>query len=621
MVVRRRGALMALVAVAALAVAAGYLWRFGQQHEGGGGVVPFLLGGALLAVSLVHVIAWRGAREPLLVVDLTGLRVRLGGQWTGLPWGEIASVEVSAGRRWGDGRVTVRPRDERRSLAEVGRRARLAVFLNLWLYDAALVVPYGLTTTESTSDMAGTLSRLADGRVPVVAGEAPAAEPEPTVEVAARSARQRTGDPDSATPGGSTQAPTRPMCASPAVREASSVSAPSGPRRLAAVVSALRSVPGRRGEVSAPVSREPATVGTLALADRFDEPTESLPELRELRRQTPEEAEAERQGAAADPDSAGPASTEADRPHRTANVELIIDATTDLSALAMRRVRRRPALSTDEPDLAAVESMAPSVISTSTTLDAPPNEIIGIQLRRARDWLAMSVDDLAERTRIRPSVIESIERGDFSPCGGDFYARGHLRMLAGVLGLDPAPIVSSYDEHLASAPVSPRAVFDAELSSGVLRPTGGGGSRWGALVGAVLVLLLVWGVARFLLSGPAPDPSSLTTPISQGPATQGGGLGSPGIGDIVVPPRPVAPTRATLSVDAGAPATSRVVVWDRSMTIVFQGVLHAGESKVVRGPGPLRVMAVDAGVVSLSAPGHPRATLGAPGQRVFRHVR
>jgi len=65
----------------------------------------------------------------------------------------------------------------------------------------------------------------------------------------------------------------------------------------------------------------------------------------------------------------------------------------------------------------------------------------------------MSVDDLAERTRIRPYVIESIEMGDFSPCGGDFYARGHLRMLASVLGVDPAPIVSSYDAHLASAPV------------------------------------------------------------------------------------------------------------------------------------------------------------------------
>ena len=51
------------------------------------------------------------------------------------------------------------------------------------------------------------------------------------------------------------------------------------------------------------------------------------------------------------------------------------------------------------------------------------------------------VDQLAERTRIRPHVIESIEVDDFAPCGGDFYARGHLRTLARVLGVDAAPLL------------------------------------------------------------------------------------------------------------------------------------------------------------------------------------
>ena len=55
----------------------------------------------------------------------------------------------------------------------------------------------------------------------------------------------------------------------------------------------------------------------------------------------------------------------------------------------------------------------------------------------------MSVDDLAERTRIRPHVIEAIEVDDFSSCGGDVYARGHLRALARVLGVDPEPIIAT----------------------------------------------------------------------------------------------------------------------------------------------------------------------------------
>lgn len=595
---------MGLVAVAAMVVAAAYLWRFGDE----GGVVPFLIGSALLAVSLVHAVAWRGSRHPLLVVDLTGLRVRLGGRWTGLPWNDVESLEVAPRGRLGDGRVTVRPRDERRALAEVGSRARLAVLLNRWLYDAALVVPYGLTTTESTSDLVGTLTRLADGRARVVAAEAPSAEPEPTVEVAvpgglADRARRDAAEPAADLPPASPRAPEAVV-----PHEGSS-----GPRRLAGVVSALRSHAARRVATTLPMGGERGTVGTLALADRFDEDTDPLPELSELRRRAPEDSEAEPEISATT--RTGP--VEVDRSHRTANVELIIDATTDLSALAMRKVRHRPLPAEDHGDVgpAGVAEPAAGTVPAASAMTA--SQVIGGEIRQARDWLAMSVDELSERTRIRPSVIESIERGDFSPCGGDFYARGHLRMLAGVLGLDPTPIVSSYDEHLASAPVSPRAVFDAELSGGVLRPTGGGGSRWGALVAAVLVLLLVWGVARFLLTGPTPDPSSLTTPISQGPTGSGTGLGSPGIGDIQIPPPAVAPTRATLRVASGS---SRVVVWDRAMTVVFQGVLHPGQAKVVSGRGPLRVMAVDAGAVSLSARGHPKAVMGDPGQRVFRHV-
>jgi len=601
---------MGLVAIAALVVSAGYLWRFGRQPVANQGIVPFLLGGALLVVSVVHGVAWRESRAPLLIVDLTGLRVRLGGRWTGLPWGDVETVEVAGRGRWGDGRVTVRPRDERRVLADAGLRTRLAVLLNRWLYDAALVVPYGLSTTVSSSDVAGTLSRLADGRVPVVVHEEQSSEPAPTVEVALPGTLRR--DADAAT------GPTldeQPSCDSPGEIEPAARDVPPAPRRLAAVVSALRSQAGRLGEATGPIRREPVTIGTLALSDRLDEETEPLPELSELRRRAPEDDEDLEDLEDLEDD---PAEVEAparpERPLRTANVELIIDATTDLSAQAMRKVRHHPPARADEPpadDDRRLDAALPGA-AARPMFDTPPNEVIGMEVRRAREWLAMSVDDLAERTRIRPYVIESIEMGDFSPCGGDFYARGHLRMLASVLGVDPAPIVSSYDAHLASAPVSPRAVFDAELSTGVLRPTGRGGSRWGALVGAVLVLLLVWGVARFFLADQTPGSDSLRAPTSNAAR-----LGSPGVGNTLLLPPAVPPTRVTLSVASG---TSRVVVWDKAMTVVYRGVLQSGDAKTLSGSGPLRVMAVDGGAVSLAARGHPKALMGKPGQRVFLHV-
>ncbi len=73
---------------------------------------------------------------------------------------------------------------------------------------------------------------------------------------------------------------------------------------------------------------------------------------------------------------------------------------------------------------------------------------IGTSLADARRRAGLTVSDVSQRTRIRESIIRDIEQGDFSACGGDFYARGHIRSIAGVVGADPSPLISEYDaEH------------------------------------------------------------------------------------------------------------------------------------------------------------------------------
>jgi cytoskeletal protein RodZ len=53
---------------------------------------------------------------------------------------------------------------------------------------------------------------------------------------------------------------------------------------------------------------------------------------------------------------------------------------------------------------------------------------------------------VSQQTRIRESIVRAIEQNDFSPCGGDFYARGHIRSIAEVVGTDPVPLIREYDE-------------------------------------------------------------------------------------------------------------------------------------------------------------------------------
>jgi hypothetical protein len=80
---------------------------------------------------------------------------------------------------------------------------------------------------------------------------------------------------------------------------------------------------------------------------------------------------------------------------------------------------------------------------------------IGGALAEARSEAGLSVDQVSDRTRIRATIIRAIERDDYAMCGGDFYARGHIRAIARVVGTDPAPLIQQYDIVHSPPPAEP----------------------------------------------------------------------------------------------------------------------------------------------------------------------
>jgi cytoskeletal protein RodZ len=74
------------------------------------------------------------------------------------------------------------------------------------------------------------------------------------------------------------------------------------------------------------------------------------------------------------------------------------------------------------------------------------NVRIGPTLADARWRAHLTVDEVSNRTRIREAIIWGIEQDDFSACGGDAYARGHIRAIAQVVEIDPDPLIQQYDE-------------------------------------------------------------------------------------------------------------------------------------------------------------------------------
>jgi hypothetical protein len=75
---------------------------------------------------------------------------------------------------------------------------------------------------------------------------------------------------------------------------------------------------------------------------------------------------------------------------------------------------------------------------------------VGEALTEARAQAGLSVDELSERTRIRGTVIRSIEEDDYAACGGDLYVRGYVRALAGAVGIDAQPLIREFDSGRAN---------------------------------------------------------------------------------------------------------------------------------------------------------------------------
>ena len=70
---------------------------------------------------------------------------------------------------------------------------------------------------------------------------------------------------------------------------------------------------------------------------------------------------------------------------------------------------------------------------------------IGAALADARWRSHLTVSEVSSETRIREAIIWGIEKDDFAACGGDAYARGHIRAIANVVGTDPDPLIQEYD--------------------------------------------------------------------------------------------------------------------------------------------------------------------------------
>lgn len=149
---------------------------------------------------------------------------------------------------------------------------------------------------------------------------------------------------------------------------------------------------------------------------------------------------------------------------------------------------------------------------------------IGETLAEARRRAGLTIAEVSTRTRIRQTLIRDIEHDEFDGCGGDFYARGHIRAIAAAVGADPEALIGEYDAaHPAGRPVT----LD-DLPGPSPAPRGRGQRRGSCLIAVMMVVgIAVVGFVAIRLT-PGGGSPRLSASASSSPAPSRTRAPSPG---------------------------------------------------------------------------------------------
>jgi cytoskeletal protein RodZ len=226
---------------------------------------------------------------------------------------------------------------------------------------------------------------------------------------------------------------------------------------------------------------------------------------------------------------------------------------------------------------------------------------IGDALAAARRQAGLTITQVSQRTCIRETIIRGIEHDDFSACGGDFYARGHIRSIARAVGTEAEPLIREYDA-TQGAPESITAA-DVFQPSTPIRLKERRRPNWSLAMLVALAAIVAVATYHFLSGPTKASPAAASHASTASPRPRH----SPGTGHTT---KPVGQTRAA-SADPHhvviALSAVRSDCWVDLTTVagqsIFAGTLPVGTSKTWTEEGPVSLEIANPGAVTLTVNG------------------
>lgn len=264
--------------------------------------------------------------------------------------------------------------------------------------------------------------------------------------------------------------------------------------------------------------------------------------------------------------------------------------------------RRPPVPATFQPPAEAVPT-------------APPLPTIGRILANARIDAQLTVDQVSAITRVRVPIVHAVEEDDFSRCGGDFYARGHIRAIAKAVGVDGDALVSRYDAEHGGSPAEARPVQIFE--TGRLRTERRRPNWTAAMVAAIVAVVALIGFNLVSGRGHSPDSRVASTPLpshrASAPATVRPSLSPAPNTESPIAAAPADKVTVKLVAQDGDSWVSAI---DSQGNTLFQKNLQSGENQTFTDPKKIKLVLGNAGAVHLYVNGKDLGPAGQDGQVV-----
>jgi len=247
---------------------------------------------------------------------------------------------------------------------------------------------------------------------------------------------------------------------------------------------------------------------------------------------------------------------------------------------------------------------------------------LGEFLQKAREDAGLSVDELAHIVNLRPGLIRAMESNDFLPCGGDTYARGHIRNISQITGTSSHELLAMYD---AEHSVDSRSLHSqlVDNNAAAIRRENRRLS-WKVLVGASLSIVLLIGVAQFAIGEIDSEPATTSMVAEEIEPSS-----SPTLKASPTPSQSASAAPATSSSTLNKEITLSIAATRGNSNIdvviggvhVYKGSLSQGQSKSFVGETSISVFLGNAGDLDLTLNGEKLAPLGKRNQEIRKTFR